>query len=64
MVDLKNDIGLSDLHLIILKKLIMHWTAQSFDMLAKSLNINSYRPHFGVEPRVTALCTLLQLSKS
>jgi hypothetical protein len=33
----------------------MLWTDQSFDMLDKSFNINSYRPHFGVGPHVTAI---------
>jgi hypothetical protein len=33
----------------------MPWTAHSFITLAQSLNINSYRPHFGVGPHVTAI---------
>jgi hypothetical protein len=33
----------------------MPWIAHSFITLAQSLNINSYRPHFGVGPHVTAI---------
>jgi hypothetical protein len=33
----------------------MPWAAHSFITLTQSLNINSYRPHFGVGPRVTAI---------